>query len=228
MTKAYDRLSWLFLTKVLRKMGFGERFMGLVFGIISNNWYSVLLNGQPYGFFKSTRGVKQRDLVSPTLFILAAEALSRVLSEYEVASGQLINKSKSVVYMHHSAPKRVVNKVQRITGISRQDFPFIYLGCPIFYTRRKMDHYQGLITKVMDKLQSWKGKLLAIGGRAILISHVLQSMPIHLLSAVNPPPYIINKLHKMFAQYFGVVLLVQRVDIGHLGTNCVFHVKREE
>lgn len=58
MTKAYDRLSWLFLTKVFRKMGFCERFIGLVFGIVSNNWYSILLNGQPYGFFKSTRGVK--------------------------------------------------------------------------------------------------------------------------------------------------------------------------
>lgn len=75
MTKAYDRLSWLFITKILRKMGFGKIFIGIVYEIISNNWYSVLINGQPYGFFKSTRGVKQGDLISPTLFIVAAEAL---------------------------------------------------------------------------------------------------------------------------------------------------------
>lgn len=37
MTKVYDRLSWLFLTKVLRKMGFCERFIVLVFEIVSNN-----------------------------------------------------------------------------------------------------------------------------------------------------------------------------------------------
>ncbi|XP_009767124.1 uncharacterized protein LOC142180878 [Nicotiana tabacum] len=37
MTKAYDRLSWLFMTKVLRKMGFEERIIGIVFGIVSNN-----------------------------------------------------------------------------------------------------------------------------------------------------------------------------------------------
>lgn len=37
MTKAYDKLSWLFLTKVLRKMGFCERFIGLIYGIMSNN-----------------------------------------------------------------------------------------------------------------------------------------------------------------------------------------------
>nr|XP_016496398.1 PREDICTED: uncharacterized protein LOC107815343 [Nicotiana tabacum] len=61
-------------------MGFGERFIGLVYGIISNNWYSVLVNGQPHGFFKSTRGVKQGDPLSTSLFILVAEALSRGLN----------------------------------------------------------------------------------------------------------------------------------------------------
>lgn len=65
-----------------------------------------------------------------------------------------------------------------------------------------MDHYKGPINKVLDKLQSWKGKLLSIGGRTVLISHVLQSMPIYLLSAVNTPDFVINKLHKLFARFF--------------------------
>ncbi|XP_075080127.1 uncharacterized protein LOC142165483 [Nicotiana tabacum] len=209
MTKAYDRLSWLFLTKVLRKMGFTERFIGIVFGLVSNNWYSILINGQAHGFFKSSRGVKQGNPVSPTLFILAAEALSRglnalhtnlyfcgfgmpkwspkinhlayadgmiifsssdetslmlimqVLKAYEAASGQLVNKTKSVVYLHHLTDMEVVSNVERITGIHWNDFPIIYLGCPIFYARRKPEYYQSLITKVVDKLQSWFHKLFA-------------------------------------------------------------------
>ncbi|XP_070021835.1 uncharacterized protein [Nicotiana sylvestris] len=195
MTKAYDRLSWLFLTKVLRKMGFTERLIGIVFGLVSNNWYSILINGQAHGFFKSSRGVKQGDPVSPTLFILAAEALSRglnalhtnlyfcgfgmpkwspkinhlayaddmiifsssdetslmlimqVLKAYEAASGQLVNKTKSVVYLHHLTDMEVFSKVERIRGIHRNDFPIIYLGCPIFYARRKLEYYQPLFTK---------------------------------------------------------------------------------
>ncbi|XP_075111465.1 uncharacterized protein LOC142181808 [Nicotiana tabacum] len=42
-----------------------------------------------------------------------------------------------------------------------------------------MDFYEGLMSKVLDKLQSWKGKLLSIGGWAVLIAHVLQSIPVH-------------------------------------------------
>ncbi|XP_070010394.1 uncharacterized protein [Nicotiana sylvestris] len=186
-------------------MGFTERLIGLVFGLVSNNWYSILINGQAHGFFKTSRGVKQGDPISPTLFILAAEALSRglnalhtnlyfygfgmpkwspkinhlayaddmiifsssdeislmlimqVLNAYEVAYGKLVNKTKSDVYLHYLIDMEVASKVEKITGIHRNDFSIIYLGCPIFYARRKLEYYQPLITKVMDKLQSWKG-----------------------------------------------------------------------
>ncbi|XP_070010830.1 uncharacterized protein [Nicotiana sylvestris] len=66
---------------------------------------------------------------------------------YENASGQLVNKTKSVVYLHHLTDMEVVSKVESITGIHRNDFPIIYLGCPIFYARRKLKFYQPLITK---------------------------------------------------------------------------------
>ncbi|XP_075099288.1 uncharacterized protein LOC142176117 [Nicotiana tabacum] len=128
--------------------------------------------------------------------------IMQVLNAYEAASGKLINKTKSAMYLHHLTHMEVVSKVERITGIHRNEFPIIYLGCPIFYAWRKLEYYQPLITKVMDKMQSWQGKLLSVGGRVVLISHVLQSMPMHLLSAVNPSKYVINRLHKLFAQFF--------------------------
>ncbi|XP_019226954.1 PREDICTED: uncharacterized protein LOC109208320 [Nicotiana attenuata] len=39
MSKAYDKLSWTFLTSVLRKVGFSELVIELIYRLISNNWY---------------------------------------------------------------------------------------------------------------------------------------------------------------------------------------------
>ncbi|WMV14216.1 hypothetical protein MTR67_007601 [Solanum verrucosum] len=81
MAKAYDRVSWIFLTKVLRKLGFAEVIIDMIWRLVSNNWYSVLINGRSHGFFRSTRGLKPGDPLSPTLFIIGAEVLARGLNK---------------------------------------------------------------------------------------------------------------------------------------------------
>lgn len=80
MAKAYDKVSWSFTCLVLKRMGFGEFFIDMVWRIMSNNWYSIIINGTRHGFFKSTRGLKQGDPLSPALFILGAEVFTRLLN----------------------------------------------------------------------------------------------------------------------------------------------------
>ncbi|XP_058103440.1 uncharacterized protein LOC131247011 [Magnolia sinica] len=79
--KAYDRLDWGFLLAVLRRLGFGEKWITMVKKCWSNSLFSVLLNGEACGFFRSSKGLCQGDLISLGLFILAAEVLSRGFSQ---------------------------------------------------------------------------------------------------------------------------------------------------
>lgn len=46
----------------------------------SGNWYSIMINGQTHAFCHSTIWLKQGDPPSPTLFVIAAEVLSRSLN----------------------------------------------------------------------------------------------------------------------------------------------------
>ncbi|XP_060182213.1 uncharacterized protein LOC132611869 [Lycium barbarum] len=82
--------------------------------------------------------------------------------------------------------------------IPKKDFPFTYLGVPIYYGRRRNIHYKEIIEKIQNRLSSWTGKMLSIGGRTTLIKHVLQSMPIHLLSACDPPSAILAQIHRLY------------------------------
>ncbi|CAH9144348.1 unnamed protein product [Cuscuta epithymum] len=80
MAKAFDRVSWKFLSDVLKRFGFSARFIMLVMNNLKSTFLSVLVNGSPQGFFKPLRGVKQGDPLSPFLFIIAAEGFSRALN----------------------------------------------------------------------------------------------------------------------------------------------------
>ena len=49
MSKAYDRVEWFFLEKIMATMGFSQRWISLISMCIRSITYSILLNGQPHG-----------------------------------------------------------------------------------------------------------------------------------------------------------------------------------
>lgn len=73
MSETYDRLEWRFLLRSLRAMGFSDIVQDLVFRSISDITYKININGETSAEFRSSRGVRQGDPLSPLFFILAQQ-----------------------------------------------------------------------------------------------------------------------------------------------------------
>ncbi|OIT30618.1 putative ribonuclease h protein [Nicotiana attenuata] len=247
MAKAYDRMSWTFVIEVLKKFGFSDLWNDMVFNLISGVWYSVLINGSRAGFFTSSQGLKQGDPLSPSLFIIDAEVLTRslnslhanekfvlfsmptnaplinhlayvddviifssgnqksiklIMKEIRTNSGQQVNSNKSHFLTAPRTTTARINRLRACTGFMEKDLPFIYLGCPIYVRRKKIEHFDIMINKVVKMLNGWQGKMLSYDGRIILIKHVLQALPTYNLSALSPPKGTFKLLEKHFANFF--------------------------
>ena len=102
ISKAYDRVEWTFLQKMMVKLGFDPNWVHLAMEIVTTASYSILINGEPRGFVTPTWGIRQGDPLFPYLFLLCAEGLSALLrkaGEAGVLRG--IKSSQHGVWISH-------------------------------------------------------------------------------------------------------------------------------
>jgi hypothetical protein len=81
LAKAFDRLEWHFIASALARKGLHNHFINLIHACISSPTFSVIINGQPFGRFNSSRGIRQGCPLSPSLFVFAVNELSLALQD---------------------------------------------------------------------------------------------------------------------------------------------------
>nr|XP_027088662.1 uncharacterized protein LOC113710011 [Coffea arabica] len=228
MMKAYDRVSWLFFTQVLWRFGFSETWIDMVWRLISNVWFSVIVNGLPHGFFKSTRGLRQGDPISPTLFVIGAEVLSRSLNAlaehrsyrpFKVPSGcpvvtHLAYADDVIIFTNGlkasvQLVKRVVDGYYSLSGQQVNCQKSYFLVHP-----RLPPQHRAMIRMVTGfSYKSFPIKYLGCPlyiGRRRLTYFADICMPVHLLAAASPPKGVFASIEKVMAEF-----LWGSSDVGH-------------
>ena len=84
---------------LFRSLGVDERLVKIIMSCLSSVSYSVLLDGQPVGNIKPSRGLRQGDPLSPYLFLLCALGLQSLIQKAEV------NKEIKGVYICRNGPR---------------------------------------------------------------------------------------------------------------------------
>jgi hypothetical protein len=81
ISKAFDSVSLAFLIEVMKKLGFGTIWCDMISGLLATSSTQIMLNGVPGDFIVDQRGLQQGDPLSPMLFILVMDVLSRLVQK---------------------------------------------------------------------------------------------------------------------------------------------------
>ncbi|KAJ4816988.1 RNA-directed DNA polymerase (reverse transcriptase)-related family protein [Rhynchospora pubera] len=206
---------------------------------------SVLFNGIQGDYFLCKRGVRQGDPLSPYLFILATDTLSKLITK-GINSGHIqglgpsLDNGKKIVHLQYAddtllflkADNIMVDKLQWIlksfeslsglkinfaksellsltlsTNICEElasmlnykigHFLLKYLGLPLHWKAPSRSDWRLVIDKVGQKLTSWKGNLMSLGGRLVMVNSVLTAVPLYFLSFFKAPNWVIQKIDKI-------------------------------
>ena len=124
----------------------------------------------------------------------------KLFNDYSDISGQILNLSKSKVYIGKGAAHRS-SIICNTLGMAEDKAPFLYLGVPIFKGTPKKRHLQVLADKVKIKLEGWQGKMLSLAGRVGLIKDIVTPMLLHSFMIYKWPILLLKQLEQWMRNF---------------------------
>jgi hypothetical protein len=138
-----------------------------------------------------------------TILFMEHEArnLKLILAAFEQLSGLKINFHKSELFCFGESQDSAAAYAE-LFGCGQGKFPIRYLGIPIHYRRLTIAEWKLVEERLQKCLSSWKGKLLSLGGRLVLINSVLTNMVLYTISFFLLPKGVLHKLDYYRSLFF--------------------------
>ncbi|XP_041004011.1 uncharacterized protein LOC121249367 [Juglans microcarpa x Juglans regia] len=156
MSKAYDRVEWKFFEGVMRRLGSDERWNALIMSCVSSISFEVLLDGQPGGVFKPTKGLRQGDFLAKMEDWRAVKGLLEIY-ERTSANALIDRKLRFFFSSNTKAQERRLIKEEvgaRVSGCYEK-----YLGLPEMIVRN-FDRDSKVTKLIDDERGCWRVEVI--------------------------------------------------------------------
>ncbi|GAU51576.1 hypothetical protein TSUD_414250 [Trifolium subterraneum] len=196
ISKAYDKVDWVFLRGVMTRMGFTDVWIRWVMMCVSLVNYSVLMNSDRVGPISPGRGLRQGDPLSPYLFILVTECLTALIHQavgrgdlhgVRICRGapevsHLLFADDCFLFCRASVAEAAKEDLSRILGVKLVLGTGIYLGLPSMVGRSKKAIFSYIKDRIWKRINSWRWRALSKAGKEIMIKSVLQAIPSYVMT----------------------------------------------
>lgn len=95
----------------------------------------------------------------------------------------------------------VAHELAHVFSCPLGSFPMKYLGIPLHYENLTREDIQPLVDKILKNIAGWRGKLLSLAARVLLIKSCLASIPVYLLSFIKFLKWAIKIINSHMANY---------------------------
>ncbi|KAJ1696584.1 hypothetical protein LUZ63_005096 [Rhynchospora breviuscula] len=216
LSKAFDRMKWEFIFKVLALFGFPGEFIQWIRACVTMARFSILINGKADGFITPKRGLRQGCALSPYLFILCMDIFTRMLVFHEqrgfIRGFKLAHAAPTltsimfaddlVIFGEASAQQalRVQEIINRFCLLSGQA-----VGCDksrIWFSKNTLDSDSQCIKAILNTQQAWSAKTLSQAAKVILIKSVVEPMVLFTAAGGPLPASVSSKLNSMIRSFF--------------------------
>ena len=160
------------------------------------------------GIFSSRAGVRISHLLFANNSLLFCEAkigecrhLLDILTQYEEASGQAINKVKTTLFFSQNTSRREKEAIQNLIGAQVMTNCEKYLGLPMVRGKSKVVTFKGLQESITKKVMGWKEKTISKAGMETLIKSVAQAIPTYSMSIFKILKSVCEDINSVLAKY---------------------------
>ncbi|XP_010480831.1 PREDICTED: uncharacterized protein LOC104759619 [Camelina sativa] len=220
MSKAYDRVEWDFLEAVMVKLGFDRKWISWIMWCVSSVSYQVLLNGQPRGYIKPQRGLRQGVPLSRYLFILCTEVLianiKKAEREHRISGIKIARDCPTISHLlfaddsfffckaepaECSTVMGIIGDYGRASGRSEGGMGS-YLGISEDLQGSKTKAFRYVTDRLDDRVNGWSAKYLSKGGKEVMIKLVALALPTHVMSCYKLPTELTARLTSAISKFW--------------------------